>query len=81
MTEKMIINDLERDDLEIAIGKINEAKNILNGVIGNTADSDFMAELEVATSELDDFSEKLRSVNNRSHMIDFVEYRDRFLNN
>ncbi|ADG41445.1 hypothetical protein LKI_09530 [Leuconostoc kimchii IMSNU 11154] len=81
MAENMIINDLERDDLEIAIWKINEAKNILNGVIGNTADTDFMAELEVATSDLDDFTEKLRSVKNKSQVMDFVEYRDRFLNN
>lgn len=77
----MIINDLERNDLEIIIAKMNEATKIISELAANSADEDFVAEMDVATGEITEFAEKLRSVNNRAHVIDFTEYHDRYLRN
>ncbi|MGR8826830.1 hypothetical protein N2E09_04330 [Leuconostoc citreum] len=75
----MVINDLERNDLEIAIAKMNEASAIFNKLAANSVDSDFVAEMDVASGEVVDFADKLRSVNNKAHMIDFAEYHERYL--
>lgn len=75
----MVINDLERNDLEIAIAKMNESSAIFSKLAANSVDSDFVAEMDVASGEVADFSDKLRSVNNKAHMIDFAEYHERYL--
>lgn len=75
----MIINDLERNDLEIIIAKMNEAATIFTKLAANSADVDFVTEMDVASGDLKEFTDKLRNVNNKSYMIDFSEYYDRYL--
>lgn len=75
----MVINDLERNDLEIAIAKMNEASAIFSKLAANSVDDDFVAEIDAATGELTDFTDKLRAVNGQAHMIDYTEYHERYL--
>lgn len=75
----MVINDLERNDLEIVIAKMNEASAIFSKLAANSVDDDFVADMDVASGELTDFTDKLRSVNVRAHMIDYAEYHERYL--
>ena len=75
----MVINDLERNDLEIVIAKMNEASAIFSKLAANSVDDDFVAEMDVASGELAYFTDKLRSVNVRAHMIDYAEYHERYL--
>lgn len=75
----MVINDLERNDLEIAIAKMNETSAIFSKLAANSVDDNFVAEMDVASGELADFTDKLRSVNSRAHMIDYAEYHERYL--
>ena len=75
----MVINDLERNDLEIVIAKMNEASAIFSKLAANSVDDDFVAEIDAAAGELSDFTDKLRSVNSRAHMIDYAEYHERYL--
>lgn len=75
----MVINDLERNDLEIAIAKMNEASAIFSKLAANSVDDDFVAEMDVSSGELTDFTDKLRSVNVQAYMLDYAEYHERYL--
>lgn len=75
----MVINDLERNDLEIVIAKMNEASAIFSKLAANSVDDDFVAEIDAASGELTDFTDNLRSVKSRAHMIDYAEYHERYL--
>lgn len=75
----MVINDLERNDLEIVIAKMNEASAIFSKLAANSVDDDFVAEIDAASGELTDFTDKLRSVNSQAHMIDYAEYHEHYL--
>ncbi|QOG09373.1 hypothetical protein [Leuconostoc sp. LN180020] len=75
----MVINDLERNNLEIVIAKMNEASAIFSKLAANSVDDDFVAEMDAASGELTDFTDKLRSVTSQAHMIDYAEYHERYL--
>lgn len=77
----MIIHDLERNDVEIAIAKLNEALKLVNELAANSVDDAFVAEMDVKAGELTELSESLRTVIDLSSVIDFSEYHELYLRN
>lgn len=75
----MIIHDLERNDVEIIIAKLNEALKLVNELAANSVDDAFVAEMDVKAGELTELSESLRTVIDLSSVIDFSEYHKLYL--
>lgn len=75
----MIIHDLERNDVEIIIAKLNEALKLVNELAANSVDDAFVAEMDVKAGELTELSESLRTVIDLSSVIDFSEYHQLYL--
>lgn len=75
----MIIHDLERNDLEIAIAKMNEAVKIFNDLAANSADTNFVAEMDETIFATTELTEKVRDIKDEAKMIDFTEYHERYL--
>lgn len=75
----MIIHDLERNDVEIAIAKLNEALKLFGNLAANSVDDAFVAEMDVKAGELTELAESLRKTIELSNIIDFSEYYDRYL--
>lgn len=75
----MIIHDLERNDVEIIIAKLNEALKLVNDLAANSVDDAFVAEMDVKAGELTELSESLRTVIDLSSVIDFSEYHELYL--
>lgn len=75
----MIIHDLERNDVEIIIAKLNEALKLVNELAANSVDDAFVAEMDVKAGELTEISESLRTVIDLSSVIDFSEYHELYL--
>lgn len=75
----MIIHDLERNDLEIAIAKLNESLKLVSNLAANSVDDAFVAEMDVKSGELTELAESLRTTIELSNVIDFSEYYDRYL--
>ncbi|MCT8389548.1 hypothetical protein D0501_05610 [Leuconostoc holzapfelii] len=75
----MIIHDLERNDVEIAIAKVNEALKLVNELAANSVDDSFVAEMDVKAGELTELAGSLRTTIELSNVIDFSEYYDRYL--
>lgn len=75
----MIIHDLERNDVEIIIAKLNEALKLVNELAANSVDDAFVAEMDVKAGELTELSESLRTVIDLSSVIDFSEYHELYL--
>lgn len=75
----MIIHDLERNDVEIIIAKLNEALKLVNELAANSVDDAFVAEMDVKAGELTELAESLRTVIDLSSVIDFSEYHKLYL--
>lgn len=75
----MIIHDLERNDLEIAIAKMHEANAIFSKLAANSVDGGFVAEMDVASGEIDELADKVRGTKDKAKVIDFTEYHERYL--
>ena len=75
----MIIHDLERNDLEIAIAKLNESLKLVSNLAANSVEDAFVAEMDVKSGELTELAESLRTTIELSNVIDFSEYYDRYL--
>lgn len=75
----MIIHDLERNDVEIVIAKLNESLKLVNELSANSVDDSFVAEMDVKAGELTELAESLRTIIELSNVIDFSEYYDRYL--
>lgn len=75
----MIIHDLERNDVEIVIAKLNEALKLVNELASNSVDDAFVAEMDVKAGELTGLSESLRTIIDLSSVIDFSEYHKLYL--
>ena len=75
----MIIHDLERNDVEIVIAKVNEALKLVNELAAKSVDDAFVAEMDVKAGELTELVESLRTVIDLSSVIDFSEYHKLYL--
>ena len=75
----MIIHDLERNDVEIAIAKLNESLKLVSNLAANSVDDAFVAEMDVKAGELTELAGSLRTTIELSNVIDFSEYYDRYL--
>lgn len=75
----MIIHDLERNDVEIVIAKLNEALKLVNKLAANSVDDAFVAEMDAKAGEITELAENLRTVVDLSSVIDFSEYHKLYL--
>lgn len=75
----MIIHDLERNDVEIVIAKLNEALKLVNKLAENSVDDAFVAEMYAKAGEITELAENLRTVVDLSSVIDFSEYHKLYL--
>ncbi|MGY3743676.1 hypothetical protein [Leuconostoc inhae] len=79
MTDKIIIHEQERDQLEILIGKLHEANAEVIKLVSEAADTNFSAEMDVMSADLQQMIDHTRVINNQAELMAYQEYRNRFL--
>lgn len=79
MTDKVIINEQERDQLEMLIGKLHEASGHIVKLSGESSNTDFVSKMDVLYNDLKDVINETRETNREVEVIEYQEYRNRFL--
>lgn len=79
MTDKIIIHEQERNQLEILIGKLHEANAEFVKLASESGNTNFSAEMDVMSADLQQMIDHTRNISNTAEIMAYQEYRNRFL--